>query len=57
VLQSAALVAYRPLAFDASLDREGKIKLLVWLAAGIVVLCGALWLLGRTKKEVAHEND
>ncbi len=56
VLQSAALVAYRPLAFDTSLDRDGKLKLLLWLAAGVVVLYGALWYLGRTKKEVALEN-
>jgi hypothetical protein len=56
VLQSAALVAYRPLAFDTSLDRDGKLKLLLWLATGVVVLYGALWCLGRTKREVALEN-
>ncbi len=56
VLQSAALVAYRPLAWDMSLDRDGKLKLLLWLTAAVVVLYGALWFLGRTKKEVVHES-
>ncbi len=55
VLQCAALVAYRPLAFDTTLDREGKLKLLLWLTAGVIVLYGTLWYLGRTKKEVARE--
>jgi hypothetical protein len=51
VLQSAALVAYRPLAFDTTLDRDAKTRLLLWLVVVTVALYVALWLLGRPKRE------
>jgi hypothetical protein len=37
-----------------TLDRDAKLRLLLWLAAGAVALCAALWLLGRPKKETAN---
>jgi hypothetical protein len=54
-LQAAVIVAYQPLAWDLSLDRDGKIRLLIWLGCAIVVLLGALWFVDRTKKEVQVE--
>ena len=55
-LQSAVIVAYQPLAWDLSLDRDGKIRLLLWLGGAIVVLLGALWFVDRAKKEVQVES-
>jgi hypothetical protein len=55
-LQCAVLVAYRPLSYDLSLDRDGKLRLLVWLAAAIVALYIVLRLLERQKREVANAN-
>lgn len=50
-LQSALIVSYRPLAWDTSLDRDGKLKLLWVLSAIVVGVFLALWALERTKKE------
>ena len=51
VLQCAVLVAYRPLAFDLTLDRDGKGRLVLWFTVGIVVLYAVLMLLSRKEKE------
>jgi hypothetical protein len=50
------LVTYRPLSWQLDLDREGKVRLLVWLSLGVLVLYGALWWLVRQKREGARAN-
>jgi hypothetical protein len=45
------MVAYRPIAWELVLDEAQKVKLLVWLGAGLAVLWLAVWLLDR-KREV-----
>lgn len=52
-LQAAVIVAYRPLTWDIELDREGKLRLLIWLGASVIVLVAALWALERRKSEAA----
>jgi hypothetical protein len=49
-LQGAILVVYRPLAWETSLDRDGKLKLLLYLGAGIIVVVAVLWALERDRK-------
>ena len=50
-MQCAVMVAYRPIAWELVLDEAQKVKMLLWLGAGLAVLWLAVWLLDR-KREV-----
>jgi hypothetical protein len=56
VLQCAVMVAYRPIAWEMELDQPQKVKLLVWLGAGLAVLWLAVWLLDRKREEKVVAN-